>query len=46
MPALRFWCRVAVTFASDAWTEEHRQVPGRPQLPPDTRISCDAPARI
>lgn len=37
--AARFWRRVATTVAGDAWTEERRPVPGRPDLPPDVWIS-------
>ncbi|MFI2616999.1 GNAT family N-acetyltransferase [Streptomyces sp. NPDC018584] len=42
--AVGFWRRVAVEIAGDAWTEERRPVPGRPDLPPDTWITFDAPA--
>lgn len=42
--AVRFWRRVATETAGDAWTEEHRAVPGRPDLPPDAWISFSAPA--
>ena len=38
-PAVRFWRTVATDAVGEAWTEEHRQVPGRPDLPPDTWIS-------
>lgn len=37
--AVRFWRRVATELAGDAWTEERRPVPGRPELPPDVWIS-------
>lgn len=37
--AARFWRRVGAMMAGDAWTEEHRPVPGRPDLPPDVWIS-------
>jgi len=37
--AVRFWRRCANEIAGDAWTEEHRPVPARPDLPPDTWIS-------
>ncbi|MFF5426504.1 MULTISPECIES: GNAT family N-acetyltransferase [unclassified Streptomyces] len=37
--AVRFWRRVAMEVAGDAWTEERREVPGRPDLPPDAWIS-------
>lgn len=38
-PAVRFWRAVATDAVGTAWTEEHRAVPGRPDLPPDTWIS-------
>ncbi|MDL2079747.1 GNAT family N-acetyltransferase [Streptomyces sp. GXMU-J15] len=44
--AVAFWRRVATELVGDAWTEEHRPVPGRPDLPPDTWISFDAPAGV
>ncbi|MGK5548435.1 GNAT family N-acetyltransferase [Streptomyces sp. URMC 127] len=37
--AVRFWRRVAAEVAGDAWAEERRPVPGRPDLPPDVWIS-------
>lgn len=37
--AVCFWRRVAAEIAGDAWTEERRPVPGRPDLPPDVWIS-------
>ncbi|GAB2925335.1 GNAT family N-acetyltransferase [Nonomuraea fastidiosa] len=37
--AVAFWRRVATELAGDAWTEEHRPVPGKPDVPPDTWIS-------
>ena len=37
--AVRFWRRVATEIAGDAWTEERRPVPGRPDVPPDVWIS-------
>ena len=37
--AVRLWRRVAVEVAGAGWSEEHRAVPGRPELPPDTWIS-------
>ncbi|MBO4275186.1 GNAT family N-acetyltransferase [Microbispora triticiradicis] len=40
--AVRFWRRVAEEIAPGAWTEEHRPVPGRPDLPPDAWISFSA----
>ncbi|MDL4770786.1 GNAT family N-acetyltransferase [Actinomadura xylanilytica] len=39
--AVRFWRRVATAVAPDAWTEERRPVPTRPQLPPDVWISFE-----
>ncbi|WP_406016159.1 GNAT family N-acetyltransferase [Streptomyces sp. NBC_00984] len=42
--AVGFWRRVATEVAGEAWTEERRPVPGRPDLPPDTWISFTAPA--
>ncbi|MFG2226267.1 GNAT family N-acetyltransferase [Streptomyces sp. NPDC048644] len=42
--AVRFWRRVATAIAGDAWTEERRPVPGRPELPPDVWIAFDVPA--
>jgi len=38
-PAVRFWRRVATEVAGDAWHEEARPVPDRPELPPDRWIS-------
>ncbi|MBL0887847.1 GNAT family N-acetyltransferase [Myceligenerans sp. I2] len=38
-PAVAFWRAVATDAAGQAWTEEHRPVPGRPDVPPDTWIS-------
>jgi predicted acetyltransferase len=38
-PAVRFWRAVATDAVGQAWNEEHRAVPGRPDLPPDTWIS-------
>jgi predicted acetyltransferase len=37
-PAVAFWRRVATTIAGDAWSEERRPVPGRPELAPDVWI--------
>lgn len=37
--AVRFWRRVATTVAGEAWREERRPVPGRPEVPPDVWIS-------
>lgn len=42
--AVRFWHRAADAIAPDAWTEEHRPVPTRPDLPPDAWISFTATA--
>ncbi|MEW2529889.1 GNAT family N-acetyltransferase [Streptomyces sp. NPDC047071] len=42
--AVAFWRRVATVIAGDAWTEERRPVAGRPDLPPDTWITFEAPA--
>ena len=45
-PAVRFWREVATAAAGQEWDEEHRAVPGRPDLPPDTWISfTNLPAR-
>jgi predicted acetyltransferase len=44
LAAVAFWRRVATEIAGDGWTEERRAVPGRPDLPPDTWITFDAPA--
>lgn len=41
----RFWRRVATAIAGDAWAEERRPVPGRPDLPPDVWLSFSTPAR-
>ncbi|MEV4803188.1 GNAT family N-acetyltransferase [Nonomuraea sp. NPDC049421] len=40
--AVAFWRRVAADLAGDAWTEERRPVPGRPEVPPDTWIAFTA----
>jgi len=37
--AVHFWRRAAAKLAGSDWTEEHRAVPGRPDLPPDVWIS-------
>ncbi|MFF5937870.1 GNAT family N-acetyltransferase [Streptomyces sp. NPDC012508] len=42
--AVRFWRRVATDIAGEAWTEERRPVPGRPDAPPDAWISFEVPA--
>ena len=33
--AARFWPRVATGLVGTEWTEEHRPVPGKPDVPPD-----------
>lgn len=38
-PAVHFWRAVATDAVGEAWTEERRPVPARPDLPPDTWIS-------
>jgi len=38
-PAARFWRHVAAQLAPDAWSEETRPVPDRPDLLPDAWIS-------
>lgn len=38
-PAVHFWRAVATDAVGQAWTEEHRAVPGRPDVPPDTWIT-------
>lgn len=43
--AVRFWRRVADVIAPDAWTEERRPVPGRPDLTPDVWITFAGPER-
>lgn len=42
LAAVRFWRRVATEISGDAWTEERRPVPDRPDLPPDVWISFRA----
>ncbi|MFF9912689.1 GNAT family N-acetyltransferase [Streptomyces sp. NPDC013457] len=42
--AVRFWRRVAADIVGEAWEEERRPVPGRPDVPPDAWISLDVPA--
>ncbi|WP_392667100.1 GNAT family N-acetyltransferase [Streptomyces sp. LN785] len=44
--AVAFWRRVATEIAGDAWAEERRPVPGRPDLPPDTWITFDASTEV
>jgi predicted acetyltransferase len=41
-PAVRFWRRVATELAADAWSEETRPIPDRPELTPDAWISFRA----
>ncbi len=43
-PAVAFWRRVAAEVAGEDWTEQARDVPGRPDLPPDLWITLDAAA--
>ncbi|MEZ0090409.1 GNAT family N-acetyltransferase [Streptacidiphilus sp. EB129] len=43
--AVHFWHRVATEIAGDAWSEERRPVPDRPDLPPDVWISFGVPAK-
>ncbi|MEV2215374.1 GNAT family N-acetyltransferase [Streptomyces sp. NPDC050997] len=42
--AVRFWRRVATELVGDAWTEEARSVPERPDLAPDVWISFRYPS--
>ncbi|MGY1440035.1 GNAT family N-acetyltransferase [Streptomyces reniochalinae] len=42
--AVRFWRRVATEIAGEAWSQERRPVPGRPDVPPDVWISFNTPA--
>ncbi|MEU9523734.1 GNAT family N-acetyltransferase [Streptomyces sp. NPDC048224] len=42
--AVKFWRRVATEIAGDAWTEERRPVPNRPDLAPDVWISFSTTA--
>jgi len=37
--AVRFWRQVATDVAGDAWREERRPVPSKPDVPPDVWIS-------
>lgn len=43
--AVRFWRRVATELAGSDWSEEHRAIPGQPDLPPDVWISFTATRR-
>ncbi|MGW4383161.1 GNAT family N-acetyltransferase [Kitasatospora sp. NPDC004531] len=40
----RFWRKAAGRIAGEAWTEERREVPGRPEAEPDVWISFRTPA--
>ncbi|CAM5733907.1 GNAT family N-acetyltransferase OS=Streptomyces alboniger OX=132473 GN=CP975_07855 PE=4 SV=1 [Streptomyces alboniger] len=42
--AVRFWRRVATELVGEAWTEEARPVPERPDLVPDVWISFRCPS--
>jgi predicted acetyltransferase len=42
--AVRFWRRVATELVGDAWVEEARPVPERPDLAPDVWISFRYPS--
>ncbi|AGJ59534.1 MULTISPECIES: GNAT family N-acetyltransferase [Streptomyces] len=42
--AVQFWRRVATEIAGDAWTEERRPVPNRPDVAPDVWISFSTTA--
>lgn len=44
--AVHFWRRVATEIAGDAWAEERRPVPRKPDLPPDVWISFNPPQPI
>lgn len=46
VPALHFWRRVATEIAGETWTEERRQVPARPDLPPDVWVSFRSSAQV
>ena len=37
--AVRFWQRVATEISGDAWTQERRGIPGKPESTPDVWIS-------
>ncbi len=43
--AVHFWRRAATQIAGEAWVEEYRPVPQRPDLPPDVWISFSVPAK-
>ncbi|MFJ9691602.1 GNAT family N-acetyltransferase [Kitasatospora sp. NPDC101183] len=40
--AARFWRRVASEVAGEAWTEELRPIPGKPEEPADTWLAFEA----
>ncbi|WP_404868128.1 GNAT family N-acetyltransferase [Kitasatospora griseola] len=42
-PAAHFWRTAATHLAGPTWTETHKPVPGRPDLPPDVWISFTTP---
>jgi predicted acetyltransferase len=42
--AARFWRQVATAAAGNGWTEELRQNPDKPQIPPDVWITLDVRA--
>ncbi|MFF7331256.1 GNAT family N-acetyltransferase [Streptomyces sp. NPDC008150] len=41
-PAARFWPRAVGAIVGDAWTKEYREVPGRPEIAPDSWITFRA----
>jgi predicted acetyltransferase len=43
-PAVGLWHQVAADAAGEAWRTEHRPVPDKPWIPPDTWISFDTTA--
>jgi hypothetical protein len=45
LTAVHFRRRVATEVAGEAWTGEHRPVPGQPEPPSDFWIPTDTPAR-
>ncbi|MFD5079935.1 GNAT family N-acetyltransferase [Streptomyces sp. NPDC058371] len=45
LAAVRFWRCVATEVAGDAWTEERRPVPHRPEAPADVWISFSGPVK-
>lgn len=40
--AAQFWRRVAAAAVGDAWREDRRSVPGKPEVPPDVWITLDS----